>query len=163
VRQKSFFCSAEKRVNSTCDILLFHFLGAEMNDSLLGSQLLVSTLLHNTFFEELTSDLVLQQNGPYDFYQHPNIQQVRQCQPVLDNFAKEVNGLLQEWPEHPVLVQVKTLQQMFGQNWSILELYFCVNMCIDMHRCVHAYTCLYVFCITYADVLESYLFLLKRY
>lgn len=94
----------------------FCFLGAEMNDSLLGSQLLVSTLLNNTFFEELTSDLVLQQDGPYDFYQHPNIQQVRQCQPVLDNFAKEVNGLLQEWPEHPVLVQVKTPQQMFGEN-----------------------------------------------
>ncbi|PKK33324.1 midasin AAA ATPase 1 [Columba livia] len=84
----------------------YPLIGAEMNDSLLGSQLLVSTLLNNTFFEELTSDLVLQQDGPYDFYQHPNIQQVRQCQPVLDNFAKEVNGLLQEWPEHPVLVQL---------------------------------------------------------
>ncbi|NXW51222.1 MDN1 protein, partial [Nyctiprogne leucopyga] len=84
----------------------YPLIGAEMNDSFLGSQLLVSTLLQNTFFEELTSDLVLQQDGPYDFYQHPNIQQVRQCQPVLDNFAKEVNGLLQEWPEHPVLVQL---------------------------------------------------------
>ncbi|NXI53175.1 MDN1 protein, partial [Chloroceryle aenea] len=84
----------------------YPLIGAEMNDSLLGSQLLVSTFLRNTFFEELTSDLVLQQDGPYDFYQHPNIQQVRQCQPVLDNFAKEVNGLLQEWPEHPVLVQL---------------------------------------------------------
>ncbi|XP_071597429.1 midasin [Heliangelus exortis] len=84
----------------------YPLIGSEMNDSLLGTQLLVSTLLHNTFFEELTSDLVLQQDGPYDFYQHPNIQQVRQCQPVLDNFSKEVNGLLQEWPEHPVLVQL---------------------------------------------------------
>ncbi|KGL95354.1 Midasin, partial [Charadrius vociferus] len=84
----------------------YPLIGAEMNDSLLGSQLLVSTLLHNTFFEELTSDLMLQQDGPYDFYQHPNIQQVRQCQPVLDNFAKEVNALLQEWPEHPVLLQL---------------------------------------------------------
>ncbi|RMC13256.1 hypothetical protein DUI87_10790 [Hirundo rustica rustica] len=85
---------------------LYPLIGAEMNDSLLGSQLLLSTLLHNTFFEEVTSDVVLQQDGPYDFYQHPNIQQVRQCQPVLDNFAKEINGLLQEWPEHPVLVQL---------------------------------------------------------
>uniref|UniRef100_A0A663LMR5 Midasin n=1 Tax=Athene cunicularia TaxID=194338 RepID=A0A663LMR5_ATHCN len=84
----------------------YPLIDAEMNDSLLGSQLLVSTLLHNTFFEEVTSDLVLQQDGPYDFYQHPNIQQVRQCQPVLDHFAKEVNGLLQEWPEHPVLLQL---------------------------------------------------------
>ncbi|NXX88474.1 MDN1 protein, partial [Centropus bengalensis] len=84
----------------------YPLIGAEMNDSLWGSQLLLSTLLHNTFFEELTSDLALQQDGPYDFYQHPNIQQVRQCQPVLDNFAKEINKLLQEWPEHPVLVQL---------------------------------------------------------
>ncbi|NXJ78761.1 MDN1 protein, partial [Trogon melanurus] len=84
----------------------YPLIGTEMNDSLLGSQLLVSTLLYNTFFEELTSDLMLQQDGPYDFYQHPNVQQVRQCQPVLDNFAKAVNELLQEWPEHPVLVQL---------------------------------------------------------
>uniref|UniRef100_A0A452IL40 Midasin n=1 Tax=Gopherus agassizii TaxID=38772 RepID=A0A452IL40_9SAUR len=80
--------------------------GAEMNDYLLGSQLLVGTLLHNTLFEEVTSDLIIQQDGPYDFYQHPNIHQVRQCQPVLDNFTKEVNRLLQEWPEHPALMQL---------------------------------------------------------
>uniref|UniRef100_A0A669QDJ1 Midasin n=1 Tax=Phasianus colchicus TaxID=9054 RepID=A0A669QDJ1_PHACC len=84
----------------------YPLIGAEMNNSLLGSQLLVSTLLHNTFFEEMTSDLVLQQDGPYDFYQHPNIKQVRQCQPLLENFAKEINRLLQEWPEHPVLLQL---------------------------------------------------------
>uniref|UniRef100_A0A8B9G7C9 Midasin n=1 Tax=Amazona collaria TaxID=241587 RepID=A0A8B9G7C9_9PSIT len=103
----------------------FYFLGAEMNDTLLGSQLLASALLHNTFFEELTSDLVLQQDGPYDFYQHPNIQQVRQCQPVLDSFAKEVNRLLQEWPEHPVLVQVERPQQVFWERWNIIELHLC--------------------------------------
>lgn len=108
-----------------------------MNSSLLGSQLLVSTLLHNTFFEEMTSDLVLQQDGPYDFYQHPNIKQVRQCQPVLENFAKEINRLLQEWPEHPVLLQVRTTQQTFGEekkNQSILELLVCVNIYIHRHR-----------------------------
>lgn len=102
-----------------------------MNDSLLGSQLLLSTLLHNTFFEEVTSDLVLQQDGPYDFYQHPNIQQVRQCQPVLDNFAKEINGLLQEWPEHPVLVQVKKYLKHFRITFMC--------MCIGMHRHVHTH------------------------
>lgn len=148
-----------------CDVFLTCFLGAEMNDNLLGSQLLLSTLLHNTFFEEVASDLVLQQDGPYDFYQHPNIQQVRQCQPVLDNFAKEINGLLQEWPEHPVLVQVKTPQQMFGGSWSVLGLHLCVNMYIDMQRHVHthSYACVDVVCITYADVLKSYLFIHKRY
>lgn len=114
--------------------LFLDFLGAEMNDSLLGSQLLLSTLLQNTFFEELTSDLVLQQDGPYDFYQHPNIQQVRLCQPVLDNFAKEVNRLLQEWPEHPVLLQVRITQQKFRKNKNILALFVCVNTWKDMHR-----------------------------
>ncbi|XP_074982679.1 midasin isoform X2 [Caretta caretta] len=84
----------------------YPLIGAEMNDYLLGSQLLVGTLLQNTLFEEVTSDLVIQQDAPYDFYQHPNIQQVRQCQPVLDNFTKEVNRLLQEWPEHPALMQL---------------------------------------------------------
>lgn len=135
----NFIYSTGKRTNSMCDVFLTCFLGAEMNDSLLGSQLLLSTLLHNTFFEEVTSDLVLQQDGPYDFYQHPNIQQVRQCQPVLDNFAKEINGLLQEWPEHPVLVQVKTSQQIFGEKWSIFGLHLCVNMCMDMHRHVRTH------------------------
>lgn len=122
-----------------------------MNDTLLGSQLLASTLLHNTFFEEITSDLVLQQDGPYDFYQHPNIQQVRQCQPVLGSFAKEVNRLLQEWPEHPVLVQVERPQQVFAEKWDILEFHLCVNMCID----VYVYACLNVLCITYAGILKS--------
>ncbi|XP_008936093.1 PREDICTED: midasin, partial [Merops nubicus] len=84
----------------------YPLIGAEINDSLLGSPLLVSALLRNTFYEEFTSDLVLQQDGPYDFYQHPNVQQVRQCQPVLDNLAKAVNGLLLDWPEHPVLMQL---------------------------------------------------------
>ncbi|XP_062836825.1 midasin isoform X1 [Anolis carolinensis] len=89
--------------------LLAHYyplIGSEMNDNLHGSQLLTSTILQNTLFEEGASELVLQTEGPYDFYHHPNVQQVRQCQPVLENFTKEVKGLLKEWPEHPALVQI---------------------------------------------------------
>ncbi|KAJ6665782.1 hypothetical protein lerEdw1_001254 [Lerista edwardsae] len=88
--------------------LVAHFyplIGSEMNDNLHGSQLLASTILQNTLFEEGASELSLQHEGPYDFYHHPNIQQVRQCQPVLENLTKEVKVLLQEWPEHPALVQ----------------------------------------------------------
>ncbi|KAF2979584.1 hypothetical protein EK904_005640 [Melospiza melodia maxima] len=77
-----------------------------VEDQLEVDRALLSKSSMQTVMKEVTSDLVLQQDGPYDFYQHPNIQQVRQCQPVLDNFAKEINGLLQEWPEHPVLVQL---------------------------------------------------------
>lgn len=78
-----------------------------MNDNLHGSQLLASTILHNTLFEQGASELVLKNEGPYDFYHHPNIQQVQQCQHVLENFTKEVKALLQEWPDHPALVQVR--------------------------------------------------------
>uniref|UniRef100_A0A452IKR6 Midasin n=1 Tax=Gopherus agassizii TaxID=38772 RepID=A0A452IKR6_9SAUR len=107
--QAKYYFSAFLSSYQTGASLVAHFyplIGAEMNDYLLGSQLLVGTLLHNTLFEEVTSDLIIQQDGPYDFYQHPNIHQVRQCQPVLDNFTKEVNRLLQEWPEHPALMQL---------------------------------------------------------
>nr|XP_056712126.1 midasin [Euleptes europaea] len=88
--------------------LVAHFyplIGSEMNDHLQGCQLLASTILQNTLFEE-GSELALQLEEPYDFYHHPNIQQVQLCQPVLENFAKEVRVLLREWPDHPVLVQL---------------------------------------------------------
>lgn len=93
-------------------------LGSELNNNLHGSQLLASAVLQNTLFEEETSEFVLQHEGPYDFYLHPNIQQVRQCQHVLDNFTKEVKVLLQEWPEHPALLQVRRGQSLHWQEFQ---------------------------------------------
>ncbi|XP_030054953.1 midasin [Microcaecilia unicolor] len=90
-------------------VLITHFyplIGAKLNDCLLGSQLLASTLLQNTVSGEVASDIVLQHDTPYDFYQHPNIQEVIQCQPVLKNLTNEVNRLLKEWPDHPALLQL---------------------------------------------------------
>uniref|UniRef100_A0A670YH89 Midasin n=1 Tax=Pseudonaja textilis TaxID=8673 RepID=A0A670YH89_PSETE len=89
--------------------LIAHFyslIGSEINDNLHGSQLLASTILQNTLFERGNSELALKSEGPYDFYHHPNIQQMQQCQVLLKNFHKEVKALLQDWPEHPVLVQL---------------------------------------------------------
>ncbi|XP_036895348.1 midasin isoform X2 [Sturnira hondurensis] len=89
--------------------LVAHFyplMGVELNDQLLGSQLLACTLSHNTLFGEATSDLVVKPVGPYDFYQHPNVPEARHCQPVLQGFSEAVSGLLQDWPEHPALVQL---------------------------------------------------------
>ncbi|XP_060119521.1 midasin-like [Heteronotia binoei] len=89
--------------------LVAHFyplIGSEMNENLQGCQLLATTILQNTLFEGETSELGLQLEESYDFYHHPNIQQVQLCQPVLENFAEEVKALLQEWPDHPVLVQL---------------------------------------------------------
>ncbi|XP_066110370.1 midasin isoform X3 [Saccopteryx bilineata] len=89
--------------------LVTHFyplMGVELNDQLLGSQLLACTLSHNTLFGEATSDLVVKPDGPYDFYHHPNVPEAQHCQPVLQDFTEAVNQLLQDWPEHPALVQL---------------------------------------------------------
>lgn len=83
-----------------------NFTGAELNDQLLGSQLLACTLSHNTLFGEAASDLIVKPDGPYDFYQHPNVPEARHCQPVLQGFSEAVSQLLQDWPEHPALEQV---------------------------------------------------------
>nr|XP_035921041.1 midasin isoform X1 [Halichoerus grypus] len=89
--------------------LVTHFyplMGAELNDQLLGSQLLACTLSHNTLFSEAISDLMVKPDGPYDFYQHPNVPEARHCQPVLQGFSEAVIQLLQDWPEHPALEQL---------------------------------------------------------
>lgn len=94
--------------------ILFYFTGVELNDQLLGSQLLACTISYNTLFGEAPSDLMVKPDGPYDFYQHPNVSEARQCQPVLQGFSDAVSHLLQDWPEHPVLQQVG---QVVGKGW----------------------------------------------
>ncbi|XP_020142630.2 midasin isoform X1 [Microcebus murinus] len=89
--------------------LVTHFyplLGVELNDQLWGSQLLACTLSQNTLFGEATSDLTLKPDGPYDFYQHPNVPEAQQCQPVLQGFSEAVSQLLEDWPDHPALTQL---------------------------------------------------------
>lgn len=88
----------------------------ELNDQLLGSQLLACTLSHNTLFGEATSDLIVKPDGPYDFYQHPNVPEARHCQPVLQGFSEAVSQLLQDWPEHPALEQVG--QRSRRRHWG---------------------------------------------
>ncbi|KAL1775570.1 midasin isoform X1 [Sigmodon hispidus] len=86
--------------------LFYSLMGAELNDQLLGSQLLACTLSYNTICEEATSDLMVKPDGPYDFYQHPNVAEAQQCQPVLQELSEAVSQLLDDWPEHPVLKQL---------------------------------------------------------
>uniref|UniRef100_A0A4W3JDL5 Midasin n=1 Tax=Callorhinchus milii TaxID=7868 RepID=A0A4W3JDL5_CALMI len=85
-------------------------LDSSLSDQLHGSQLLISSLIQNAISGDLTSELVLPQDDLYDIYQHPNIEQAKQCQPVLENFTKRVKELLQEWPDHPALMQVRIEQ-----------------------------------------------------
>ncbi|KAM4694301.1 midasin [Discoglossus pictus] len=107
--QAKHFLSAFLSCYQTSSALIEHLyplMGAELNDHLVCSQLLVSTLLQNTISGDSTSNLILKHESPYDFYQHPNIQQVQQCQHALNRFSKAVSQLLVDWPEHPALVQL---------------------------------------------------------
>ncbi|XP_038203307.1 midasin isoform X3 [Arvicola amphibius] len=84
----------------------YPLMGVELNEQLLGSQLLACSLSYNTLYGEASSDLMMKPDGPYDFYQHPNVAEARQCQPVLQGFSEAVSRLLEDWPEHPVLQQL---------------------------------------------------------
>uniref|UniRef100_A0A8C2VSB7 Midasin n=1 Tax=Chinchilla lanigera TaxID=34839 RepID=A0A8C2VSB7_CHILA len=89
----------------------YPLMGVELNDQLLGSQLLACTLSHNTLSGEATSDLMVNPSGPYDFYQHPNVPEAQQCQPMLQGFSEAVSHLLQDWPEHPALEQLLVVME----------------------------------------------------
>ncbi|KAK7809871.1 hypothetical protein U0070_007727 [Myodes glareolus] len=84
----------------------YPLMGVELNEQLLGSQLLACSLSYNTVYGEASSDLMMKPDGPYDFYQHPNVAEARHCQPVLQDFSEAVSRLLEDWPEHPVLQQL---------------------------------------------------------
>lgn len=79
-----------------------------MDQQLVGSQLFLCTLLQNTVRGAGATDaLRLQSDGPYDFYQHPNMSEARGCLPVLEQLGVAVRYRLEEWPEHPALLQVR--------------------------------------------------------
>ncbi|XP_069462584.1 midasin isoform X2 [Ambystoma mexicanum] len=107
--QAKYYLSAFLSCYQSSSSVIAHFypmMGADLNHHLLGSQLLASTLIQNTVFADSSSELVLHHESSYDFYQHPNLEQVRHCQPVLNEFTKEVKQLLQKWCEHPALTQL---------------------------------------------------------
>ncbi|XP_003200751.2 midasin [Danio rerio] len=85
----------------------YHLMDCEVNSKLMGSQLLLSTLLQNTVSGSGGSaGLILQNDGPYDFYREPNMSQARLCLPALEQLSKAVRQRLNDWPEHPALVQI---------------------------------------------------------
>uniref|UniRef100_A0AAR2IVI6 Midasin n=1 Tax=Pygocentrus nattereri TaxID=42514 RepID=A0AAR2IVI6_PYGNA len=75
---------------------------------LTGSQLLLSSLLQNTVRGSGgPAGLILQSDGPYDFYREPNMSQARLCLPAIEQLGQAVRQRLDDWPEHPALVQVR--------------------------------------------------------
>lgn len=80
---------------------------SEMDQQLTGSGLLLSVLLQNTVQGSGGPDgLSITSEGPYDFYQQPNMSEARLCLPVLEQLSEAVKQRLQDWPGHPALVQV---------------------------------------------------------
>lgn len=83
------------------------FTDAELDQQLTGSELLLSALLQNTVQGSPGPEcLAVASEGPYDFYQQSNMSEARLCLPVLEQLSAAVKQRLDEWPEHPALVQV---------------------------------------------------------
>ncbi|XP_064196020.1 midasin isoform X1 [Anguilla rostrata] len=90
----------------------YHLLDSEMDQQLAGTQLFLSTLLQNTVRGGGAPDAPrLQSDGPYDFYQNPNMSEARQCLPVLEQLGVAVRRRLEEWPEHPALTQLTVVME----------------------------------------------------
>uniref|UniRef100_A0A674DWW2 Midasin n=1 Tax=Salmo trutta TaxID=8032 RepID=A0A674DWW2_SALTR len=90
----------------------YHLMDSEIDQQLTGTQLFLSTLLQNTVQGTPGPEsLTLQPDGPYDFYQQPNMSEARLCLPVLEQLALAVGQRLEEWPEHPALVQLTVVME----------------------------------------------------
>lgn len=60
--------------------------------------------------------LFFSRNQSYDIYHDSNLKEISQVLPVLSRFLSRLQQLLQEWPEHPTLVQVN---QSFVENSNL--------------------------------------------
>ncbi|XP_011610045.2 midasin isoform X2 [Takifugu rubripes] len=85
----------------------YHVIDAEVDHMLTGSGLLLSALLQNTVQGSgAPGDLAIASEGPYDFYHQPNMREARLCLSVLEKLDAAVKQRLQDWPDHPALVQL---------------------------------------------------------
>lgn len=80
---------------------------SDLDQQLTGSELLLSAILQNTVQGSGGGDgLAITPDGPYDFYQHPNMSEASLCLPVLEQLSVAVKQRLEDWPGHPALEQV---------------------------------------------------------
>uniref|UniRef100_A0A3Q2D7A0 Midasin n=1 Tax=Cyprinodon variegatus TaxID=28743 RepID=A0A3Q2D7A0_CYPVA len=84
---------------------------SELDLQLTGCGLLLSTLLQNTVRGSGGSELAASPEGPYDFYQQPNVGEAGLCLPVLEQLSEAVRRRLEEWPEHPALLQLVVVME----------------------------------------------------
>jgi len=80
---------------------------SEVDQQITGSQLILGSVLQNSVLgSEGPGGLTVQTDGPYDFYQQPNMSEARACLPAMEQLRTAVHQRLDEWPEHPALLQV---------------------------------------------------------
>lgn len=98
-------------------------LDSELDQQLAGSGLLLSAVLQNIVQGSRgAEELVVTSEGPYDFYQQPNMSEARLCLPVLEQLSEAVGQRLEDWPEHPALIQVCNLRVSTEGWWcSVFE------------------------------------------
>ncbi|XP_030636974.1 midasin [Chanos chanos] len=90
----------------------YHLIDSEMDPQLMGSQLILGTLLQNSVKGTgAQTGLSLQADGPYDFYRQPNMSQARLCLPALEQLATAIRQRLDDWPDHPALVQLTVVME----------------------------------------------------
>lgn len=89
---------------------------------LTGSGLLLSALLQNSVQGSAAlGDLTITTEGPYDFYHQTNMREACLCFSVLEQLNVAVKQRLQDWPEHPALVQVIIVVIICIINFIILS------------------------------------------
>uniref|UniRef100_A0A7N8XVL1 Midasin n=1 Tax=Mastacembelus armatus TaxID=205130 RepID=A0A7N8XVL1_9TELE len=90
----------------------YHLIDSELDQQLTGSELLLSTLLQNTVLGSGGPDfLAFSSEGPYDFYHQPNMTETRLCLPVLQELSVAVKQRLDDWPEHPALIELTVVME----------------------------------------------------
>ncbi|XP_038145137.1 midasin isoform X1 [Cyprinodon tularosa] len=89
----------------------YQLMDSELDLQLTGCGLLLSTLLQNTVRGSGGSELAASPEGPYDFYQQPNVGEAGLCLPVLEQLSEAVRRRLEEWPEHPALLQLVVVME----------------------------------------------------
>ncbi|MEQ2219158.1 hypothetical protein XENOCAPTIV_013383 [Xenoophorus captivus] len=103
----------------------YHLMDSELDLQLTGCGLLLSALLQNTFKGSGGfAELAVSSEGPYDFYQQPNVSEARLCLPVLEHLTEAVRKRLEEWPEHPALVQVSTSYRDISHGEMTHDIFF---------------------------------------
>lgn len=63
----------------------------------------MSNILQTRIREHESPSPQTTKSKPYDIYHDPNISEAGKCRPLLEDLAKRVDELLNEWPGHPSL------------------------------------------------------------